>query len=149
MQLDYYEILGVSPEASDQEIREAYKRKSLATHPDRAAKNQLTIEKSTEEFKRVKEAYDVLSDSDSRSIYNANRFKIVPYNRSTAAQSIDMDFYIRAAKIRSIFIRMSQFSAMSYISTTFLQVKQLGFQSLFWLCSIWGLFTSAVKNSTK
>lgn len=64
---DYYEVLGVSREASDQEIKSAYRKLALQHHPDRNPGDQ---EASEERFKEITEAYGVLADSDKRAAYD-------------------------------------------------------------------------------
>lgn len=63
---DYYEVLGVSRNASDQEIKSAYRKLALQYHPDRNPGNKETEEK----FKEAAEAYSVLSDSQKRTQYD-------------------------------------------------------------------------------
>ncbi len=64
--LDFYEVLGVSREASADEIRRAYKKLSRENHPDVKPDDKSAAEK----FKRVQEAYSVLSDADKREQYD-------------------------------------------------------------------------------
>ncbi len=71
--LNYYEILGVSPTASDSEIRMAYKKKALSCHPDKASQNNLTVERATEVFKQVQEAHETLSNPQKRKLYDSKR----------------------------------------------------------------------------
>jgi len=63
---DYYEVLGVSKDASDRDIKKAYKRLAMKLHPDR---NQGDKAKE-EEFKEVKEAYEVINDDQKRAAYD-------------------------------------------------------------------------------
>lgn len=64
---DYYEILGVSRNASIDEIKKAYRKKALEWHPDRHKEDKETAEKR---FKEINEAYQVLSDPQKRSAYD-------------------------------------------------------------------------------
>ena len=65
---DYYEILGVSKSASDEEIKKAYRKLAMKHHPDR---NQGDASKAAEEkFKEAKEAYEMLSDAQKRAAYD-------------------------------------------------------------------------------
>lgn len=62
----FYDILGVSPNATDAEIKKAYRINALKYHPD---KNQHNPE-AAEKFKEVSSIYEVLSDSQKRQIYD-------------------------------------------------------------------------------
>ena len=63
---DFYEILGVNRDASDDEIKKAYRKLAMKHHPDRNPDNP----KSEEQFKEAKEAYEMLSDSQKRAAYD-------------------------------------------------------------------------------
>lgn len=64
---DYYEILGISPNASSQEIKKAYRRLAVKYHPD---KNRDDSKEAEEKFKEVSEAYKILSDVEKRKVYD-------------------------------------------------------------------------------
>ena len=71
MAKDLYEILGVSKDASDSEIKKAFRRRARELHPDvnKAADSE-------DQFKELNEAYDVLSDPNKRAQYD--RFGTIP-----------------------------------------------------------------------
>jgi molecular chaperone DnaJ len=65
---DYYEVLGVTKNASDEDIKKAYRKQAMKHHPDR---NQGEAAKKAEErFKECKEAYEILSDPQKRAAYD-------------------------------------------------------------------------------
>ena len=63
---DYYEVLGVEKNASDDEIKRAYKKQALANHPDRNPDDEQAIAR----FKEAAEAFEVLSDAGKRGRYD-------------------------------------------------------------------------------
>lgn len=63
---DYYDVLGVSKNASEAEIKKSYRRLAMKYHPDRNPDDTEAIEK----FKEAKEAYDILSDDRKRAAYD-------------------------------------------------------------------------------
>jgi molecular chaperone DnaJ len=67
---DHYAVLGIGEAASAQEITQAYRRLAMKWHPDR---NRENIEAAEREFKRLGEAYRVLSDPKQRELYDAMR----------------------------------------------------------------------------
>ena len=64
---DYYEILGVNRDASDEDLKKAYRKLAMKYHPDRNPDDK----SSEEKFKEAKEAYEVLTEPDKRRAYDA------------------------------------------------------------------------------
>ena len=63
---DFYDVLGVAKNASDEEIKKAYRKLAMKYHPDRNPDSKTAEEK----FKEVKEAYEILSDEHKREAYD-------------------------------------------------------------------------------
>ena len=76
--MDYYSILGVSKNASEQDIRKAYKKQSMQHHPDRGG--------NEEQFKKVNEAYSTLKDPQKRAAYD-NPHNADPFRNQQQRQS--------------------------------------------------------------
>ena len=63
---DYYEVLGCSRDASDKDIKKAYRKKARQFHPDSNPNNA----EAEQKFKEINEAYNVLSDPEKRKLYD-------------------------------------------------------------------------------
>lgn len=67
MGVDYYNLLKVNRDATDDDLKRAYKRLAMKWHPD---KNPVNKKEAEAKFKQISEAYDVLSDPQKRQIYD-------------------------------------------------------------------------------
>jgi molecular chaperone DnaJ len=90
---DYYSTLGVSRTASDSELKKAYRRLARKHHPDVNPGDK----GAEERFKRIQEAYDVLSDSKKRALYDqygfySENFREPPRESRTGPGSAGFDF---------------------------------------------------------
>ncbi len=84
---DYYEVLGVSKTASDDEIKKAYKKMAIKYHPDRNPGDK----EAEEKFKEAAEAYDVLRDPQKRARYDQFGPEGVHGAGGFGGQSMNMD----------------------------------------------------------
>ena len=64
---DYYKILGIKKNATETEIKKAYRKLALKWHPDKNPNNR---EEAEEKFKKINEAYSILSDKNKRNEYD-------------------------------------------------------------------------------
>lgn len=88
---DYYEILGVNKNASDNEIKSSFRKLSLKYHPDRqVGKSDKEKKEAEEKFKEITEAYSVLSDKEKRQQYDQFGF-----NGGNMGGNFDMNEFMR------------------------------------------------------
>ena len=66
--MDLYERLGLQPEASDREIKSAYRKLSAQYHPDKNKGSEEAVAK----FREIAEAYEILADKEKRVIYDSS-----------------------------------------------------------------------------
>ena len=81
---DYYDVLGVDRNASDEDIKRAFRKLALEYHPDRNKKAG-----AEERFKEINEAYQVLSDSEKRNEYDRFRHSGVSGNGTRGFDGFD------------------------------------------------------------
>ena len=83
---DYYEVLGIQKNATDEEIKKAYKKQAIKYHPDRNPGNK----EAEEKFKEAAEAYEVLHDPQKRAQYDRFGFNGLNQNGFSGG-GMDMD----------------------------------------------------------
>ena len=87
---DYYKVLDVDPKASQQQIRDAYKKAALKHHPDRVAADSPERATRTKRFQQINDAYYTLSDATRRLEYDTAR-TYSSFTGSTATPDSDFD----------------------------------------------------------
>ena len=124
-QQDYYQILGVQPDAGAGEIKESYRRLALKYHPDRNGENPDAAEK----MKAVNEAYAVLSDASKRREYDAMRgqFGSSAYNHFRKNYS-DQDIF-KDSDINQILEEMARSFGLRGFDAIFKDFYGQGYQS--------------------
>lgn len=141
-QTDYYGILGVAQGASSEDIKKAYRKLALETHPDRNPGDSLAEER----FKKISEAYGVLIDPQKRAQYDQYRQFGFPGRQGTAAgpgfaysqEEIFRDFF-NSRYAQDIFGDMQrEFQRMgfrfddTFFNRIFFSEKPIIFQGIFW-----------------
>ncbi|OBT76607.1 hypothetical protein VF21_05328 [Pseudogymnoascus sp. 05NY08] len=86
---DYYSVLDVSPTATPQQIRDAYKRAALKTHPDRVPADSPERASRTRKFQLINDAYYTLSDATRRQEYDLARPRPAPGGFTSGASAAD------------------------------------------------------------
>jgi len=118
LQKDYYQLLHVSPQATAQEIKAAYRKLAFKYHPDRHKGS--TINEAV--FKEINEAYSVLSNPEKRKFYNASisvNTYASQYKRVVPVTAQSLLQY--AIKLRSFVERSNPFSINQDLVFTKLQ----------------------------
>jgi DnaJ-class molecular chaperone len=103
-QMDYYEILGVPQDATQQQIKEAYRKLAFQYHPDRNKGNP----ESTARMKSVNEAYAVLSNPSKRRNYDVYRRQYGSSAYGQFRQSYSENDIFRGSDINQIFEEMAR-----------------------------------------
>ena len=86
---DYYAVLGLEPEAGEEEIRRTYRRLALQWHPDRNPGNP----QAEERFKEISEAYAVLMDPSKRRAYDGARSGAAPGGFGPSREDVFRDLF--------------------------------------------------------
>lgn len=97
MKRDYYDILGVSKNATQDEIKRAYRKLSIKYHPDHQhGKSESEKKEAEEKFKELSEAYSVLENSDKRAQYDQFGFNGPSFRNSHGFGGFDMSDFMKS-----------------------------------------------------
>ncbi|CUS10405.1 unnamed protein product [Tuber aestivum] len=106
----YYELLAVSRDATQDDIKKAYKKKALELHPDR---NHGNVEEATRLFTGIQAAYEVLSDPQEREWYDSHREQIL-YGDHDSAVSGGPSHPVSVTTSEEVLEWFSMFAKISY-----------------------------------
>jgi len=121
----YYQILGVRPEASIQEIKECYRRLAFQFHPDRNKENPTALER----MKEINEAYAVLSDPEKRAAYDRARQQYGAFGYERFRDRYSEEDIFRGTDIHQIFAEMSRAFGFRGFDEIFRECNGPGFRS--------------------
>ena len=135
---DYYDTLGVAKNASDDDIKKAYRKLAMKHHPDR---NQGDSAKAAEEkVKEAKEAYEMLSDEQKRAAYDQYGHAGVDPNRGGGPGAEGFGGFAEAFGTRAAAaIRVDAGMAILVVSRAFLLIRKH-------LVSLFGLLESFFRG---
>ncbi|KAL7647878.1 UNVERIFIED_CONTAM: hypothetical protein RMT77_001488 [Armadillidium vulgare] len=86
----YYEVLGVTQDVCDEDLRKSYRRLALQFHPDKNPNNE---EEAKAKFQEIQNAYEVLSDPQERAFYDRNRDSILHGEEDGSALKEEIHLY--------------------------------------------------------
>lgn len=122
--LDYYQILGVPPDADIKQIKEAYREQALAYHPDRNQNDAA----ATEKMKLVNEAYAVLADTDKRREYDALRHQFGSNAHQHFRQQYTYQDIFKDSDIHHIFDEISRAFGLRGVDEIFKEFYGSGYR---------------------
>ena len=147
---DYYEILGVDRNASEQDIKKAYRRLARKYHPDLNKDDPKTAE---EKFKEVNEAYQTLSDADKRAQYDSLDMMLINRPPREAAVRAPVDLVVLADSVRVVSAALAAvdlkiFSTCSPVDVSVGTVRSRGLISVIIWISPFGKQLKALKRNS-
>ncbi|KAI0352335.1 DnaJ-domain-containing protein [Trametes cingulata] len=94
--VNFYEILGIKKDATPEEVRKAYRRRALQTHPDRLPQGVSPADKKAaeEQFRLVNNAYEVLNNEESRKLYDKHGVWPPPAERPDYGRTSSRDAHM-------------------------------------------------------
>jgi len=124
-QNDYYQILGLDKDASQKQIKEAYRKLAFKYHPDRNKEHPETAEK----MKRVNEAYAVLSDTEKRGEYDMLRQQLGSSAYSQFRTNYSEQDIFSGSDINQIFEEMARAFGFRHYDEIFRQFYGQGYRT--------------------
>jgi len=89
--MDYYELLGVDPDAPGDHIKKVFRKLALKHHPDRCGGNAEEAEQAEEKFRLLREAYEVLIDPVKRRQYDLEKRRRTPGGKHIRIAGLNVD----------------------------------------------------------
>jgi curved DNA-binding protein CbpA len=122
---DLYQLLGVSKLATTSEIKKAYRRKALDTHPDK--NTAIPADEAAESFRRVVHAFEILSDDQSRRHYDrTGRTESSSHTHSAGGVRFTWNYHRRAFKLKDKFeVQQAQSRVIHVVSLQQLETIML------------------------
>jgi len=124
-QQDYYQVLGVGPEASAKEIKEGYRKLAFQFHPDRNTDNP----DAAERMKLINEAYAVLSDPKKKETYDGLRQQFGPGAYRQFRQNYSEQDIFKGSDINQIFEEMARSFGLRGFDAIFRDFYGQGYQT--------------------
>ncbi|EPZ33929.1 DnaJ-domain-containing protein [Rozella allomycis CSF55] len=125
--MDYYQILGVSPAATVEDIRKAYRKLALEWHPDKVRPE--LREEANVKFKLISEAYEILSDPQKKQYYD--RYGNDEYDATTGKHHSHFEFHDPEEIFRSMFSMFDSGFGRNAFSDSFFSRGSRGRNSFF------------------
>lgn len=117
---DYYEVLGLSRDASQEDIKNAFRERALECHPDRVSEEEK--EEAQEEFVRVREAFEVLSDPQKKRKYDTTG-EVDPSSRSHVRRRSYKEEW-KKYKTKKVYVTKEVYENVSGTSSEYDLVRQ-------------------------
>ncbi|WP_373500237.1 DnaJ domain-containing protein [Desulfococcus sp.] len=124
-QEDYYQVLGVGPDAAAREIKEGYRKLAFQYHPDRNKDNP----DSSERMKRINEAYAVLSDPSKKGAYDDLRRRFGSGAHQHFRQNYSDQDIFKGSDINQIFEEMARSFGLRGVDAIFKDFYGQGYQT--------------------
>ena len=148
--LNLYEILEINHNASTEDIRKSYKRLSLKYHPDKQIKSKLSETEKSLQFIKIRDAYEILSDSAKRKKYD-NEILIKNFGHGNLTNAISDIQNILTSKESIIFMNIldnkikQSFLNNVKIDDLFIRLNQMNLMDIFYMVNSFKILDVEIK----